>query len=174
MAVKLSSYYWFRNNSLIRSLEDVHSARYWFGKELSEKDTKRLKFIVEELDTLKEDSHFQNGGSLINHAAHVLIPHIVELKDVTSKPDIAAAYLEGIHGIMRPLHVKTEMYKQLGRCFDEIEVPAKTDTKAAIDFANRVIRGLGMPRGSLENMCWESVSSYMAKNRGAIPPRYAL
>ena len=46
MAVKLSSYYWFRNNSLVRSLEDVHAARYLFGEDLSDGDKNTLQFII--------------------------------------------------------------------------------------------------------------------------------
>ena len=101
MAVKLSSYYWFRNNSLVTSLEDVHSARFHFGRELSDEDKKVLQFIVDELDKLKDGSHFTKRGSVIDLPHHVLVPHVVELRDVTSNTELAAAYFEGVHGVMR-------------------------------------------------------------------------
>ena len=53
MTVKLSSYYWFRNNYLVKSLKDKHSERYFFNKELFSEDRKTLKFIIDELDKIK-------------------------------------------------------------------------------------------------------------------------
>ena len=162
MAVKLSSYYWFRNNSLVRSLEDRHSARYYFGGDLSSEDKKVLQFIVEELDKLKEDSHFMKGSPVINPSAHVLIPNVVELEDVTSNPELAAAYLLGIHRIMERYWVKTEMYRELGRCFDELELQPDPDLAEAVKYANDKIRFNRY--GSLESMCWKNIREYKQKD----------
>jgi len=141
---------------LVSSLQDVHTARYWFGEELSDDDKKSLQFIVEELDKLKEGSKFQQGEQVISE--HAVIPHVVELRDITNDVELAAAYLIGVHGIMEKYWVKTEMYRQIGRCFDEMEVQSDSDVAEAVNYANHIISSKRY--GSLESMCWQSIKQY--------------
>lgn len=133
MAVKLSSYYSFRNNYLVRSLEDRFSAQHYFGKALDPEDSENLKFIVEELDRLKEDSGFQDGAPVLTE--HVAISNVVELKDATSDVEVAASCLMGIHGIMEKYLVDIEMYDWLNRCFEEMGVEPPEDVCNAVKHA---------------------------------------
>ena len=150
MAVKLSSYYWFRNNYLMLSLEDKYRERAFFNKELSSEDRKTLKFIIEELDKLKEGSNFQQGNPLISE--HLIIPNVVELKDATIKPELAALYLQGIHKIMEKYWVQMEMYRQLSNCFDELNIKPPKDIADAIEHA---MYEMSLKRfASLDHMCW--------------------
>lgn len=152
MAIKLSSYYWFRNNYLVGSLEDKSRERYFFGKELSLEDRKTLRFIIDELDELKENSHFRQGKSV--RAEHVAILNVVELKDVTSNPELAAAYLQGIHKIMEKYWVDAELYRQLGNCFDELGIQPSKDIAEAVKYAadKRERERFGQV-----NVCWQDI-----------------
>ena len=156
MAVKLSSYYWFRNNYLASSLEDPHRARHWFGEELCAEDKKTLKFIIEELDDLKNDSYFQQGSSVRN--INVVIPSVVELKDVTSNSEVAAALFQGIHGIMEKYLVNVELYQQLGNCFDEIGIPPSSDIEGAVKHAATILRTEKYP--AYKAMCWKTIKEH--------------
>jgi len=159
MAVKLSSYYWFRNNYLVRSLEDKHSERYFFNGELSPEDRKTLKFIIDELDELKEDSHFQQRRPIL--AEHVAISNVVELKDVTSNPELAAAYFKGIYRIMEKYWVQVELYRQLGRCYDELGMQPPTDVAEAVEYVADKMRF--NQHASLEHMCWQTIKEHQRK-----------
>lgn len=153
MAVKLSSYYWFRNNYLVRSLEDEHTEMNFFNGRLSPDDRKTLKFILEELDELKKDSDFQQGEPLMDK--NVVIPNVVELKDVTSKPQLAAEYFRGIYGIMEKYCVQLELYNQLSNCFKELDIAPNPDVAEAINYAFGKIHEKKF--GCLERMCWQSI-----------------
>ena len=159
MAVKLSSYYWFRNNYLVRSLEDEHCERAFFNGRISPDDRKTLKFIIDELDELKEDSHFQQGKSVITE--HVAIPNVVELTDVTSNPELAAAYLQGIHRIMEKYWVQIELYRQLSRCFDELDMQPPTDVAEAVKYVADKMRF--KKHASLDHMCWSTIKNHKAR-----------
>lgn len=153
MAVKLSSYYWFRNNYLVRSLEDKACEKAFFGsKGLSSQDRRILKFIVDELDELKEDSHFQQGRPLISK--HAILQNVVELKDVTSDPELAAAYFQGIHKIMEKYWVDVELYRQLGSCFEELGLQPNSDVAEAVKYANNKI---AFDRYRSGSMCWQDI-----------------
>ena len=156
MAVKLSSYYWFRNNYLVRSLEDKHCEREFFNGELSPADRKTLKFIVDELDKLKNGSHFQQDRPIL--AEYLAIPNLVELKDVTSNPELAAAYLQGIHKIMERYWVQAELYRQLGRCFDELDLQPPVDIADAVKYAVDKMRF--NQHASLDHMCWSTIKEH--------------
>lgn len=161
MAIKLSSYYWFRNNYLVRSLEDESSEKYWFGGKLSEKDKKNLKFIVGELDNLKEKSNFQKGKPVFSE--HVAILNVVELKDVTSDFELATAYLEGIHNIMKNYWVKSEMYLKLNDCFNEMNILPSGDVKEVIDYIKEKTKWdclSSTHRSSLEHICWKDTKKW--------------
>ncbi len=135
MAVKLSRWYWFRNNYLVTSLEEgVHTQTHWFGKELSEQDRRALESLVKNLDRLKEDSHFTSGKPVIAPEHHVIIGNVTELKDVTSDRQTAAHYLEGIHGIMEKYWVNADLYEQLGHCFEELGITPSKDIAEAIKY----------------------------------------
>ena len=159
MAFKLSSYYWFRNNFLLRSLEDVHIERAYFNKELSKEDRKTLKFILDELDILKEDSNSEQGKSMI--AVHALVPNVMEFKHQTRKPELATNYLQGIHGIMEKYNVQIEMYKQLGDCYNEIGAQPTIDVAEAIRYANDKISF--KQRNSRDHMWWSKIKEYKAR-----------
>jgi len=159
MAVQLSSYCWLRNNYLAGSLEDKTKERYCFNEELSQKDRRTLKFLIDELDKLKEDSHFQQGRPMI--AEHILLQNIVELKDVTSNPELAAAYLQGIHKIMEKYWVKIELYRQLGNCFDELGIEPPTDVAEAIKYATDKIQF--NRDASLNRMSWLTIKDHRTR-----------
>lgn len=153
MAVKLSSYYWFRNNYLVRSLEDKTCEREFFNGEISLKDKKTLNSIIEKLDELKDESYFQQGELLISD--NIAILNVTELKDVTNDSKMAAEYLHDIHKIMEKYWVQVELYLQLGKCFDELGLKPNTDVAKAIKYANDKIRF--DKYSSLNHMCWETI-----------------
>lgn len=162
MAVKLSSYYWFRNNSLVRSLEDEHSARYFFGKEIAPEDKKNLRLIVDALDDLKSGSHFGQGKPVVS--PNVALFNVVELKDVTSDPELAAEYLTGVHKIMQKYRVKADMYRELGRCFEEIGIQPPADPAEAIEWA---LMEMSKHRHSCDSdisMCWSNIKEQEGRN----------
>ncbi len=158
MAVKLSSYYCFRNNYLMRSIEDKYSAAHWFGKELLPKDKKTLEGIIKELDALKDGSHFKEGKPEIN--SKVVVLNVVELKDITEDPAQAAKYLKGIFDILKRYWVKVEMYRRLGQCFDEMGIMLKhnADIAKAIKYANNKINSERYSCNS--GMCWKNIKKY--------------
>lgn len=173
MAVKLSSYYWFRNNCLVQSLENRHTAYHYFRRELAPEDRKTLQHIVEELDKLKEGSYFQQREPVLTE--RVAIANVAELKDVTRDSQLAATYLEGIHAIMEKYAVEVDMYRQLGQCFEEIGIEPNPDIAEAVKYANNIISH-PPPHctGSLEHMWWQFTKKQRereAKNKGFIPIR---
>ncbi len=143
----------------MRSLEDKYCEREFFDGEISPRDRKTLKFIVDELDELKEDSHFQEGKPVI--AEHVAISNVVELRDVTSNPELAAAYLQGIHRIMEKYRVQVELYRQLGSCFDELNIQPPADVADAVKYAADKMRS--SEYAYRDHMCWSTIKDHKAR-----------
>ncbi|MBI3190365.1 hypothetical protein HYZ41_01530 [archaeon] len=159
MAVKLSSYYCFRNNYLVRSLEDKHCEREFFGEAMSHYDRTTLMLIVKELDELKDESYFQDGTPVKTRSIN--LQNITELKDVTSDVELAAAYLKNVYEMMRRYWVQCEMYRHLGRCFNEMNAEPDPDVAEAIEYANEKIRS--KESGSLDKMCWKTIKEHKEK-----------
>ena len=105
------------------------------------------------LTKLKDNSYFQQGKPILNE--HVVILNVVELKDVTDNPKLVKKYLYKIHKIMEKYWVKTELYRQLGNCFNEINMKPDNDILSAIEYANNKIRFNEYE--SLESMCWQTI-----------------
>ena len=99
MAVKLSSYYWFRNNYLVRALEDKWCMRSFFGKDLLPEDREALIFAVAVLDGLKGDSSWHEGEAVLG--PNVVVFNVVVLKDATDDIVKATELLHGIFEIMK-------------------------------------------------------------------------
>ncbi len=153
MAIKLSAYYWLRNNYLVSSLKEKLQAEYWFNRELESEDKKKLKDIVEKLDELKDGSHFRDGKPIINDK--VMLLNVTELEDVTSNPNLAAKYLEEIHQIFEKYSVQVELYTNLSCCFQDIGMQPDEDISDAIQYAKSLSRrGDGY---SNRRMCWQSI-----------------
>lgn len=156
MAVKLSKYYWFRNNYLLRSLNDEDCENFFFNGRISPDDRRTLQFIIDELDELKENSHFQPIKPVISKK--VFISEILELRDKTSNPESAAAYLGGIHKIMEKYWVLGELYNDLGKCYEEIKVQPPTDVAEAINFAMDQKKALYS--SPYDRMCWSTIKEH--------------
>ncbi len=157
MAVKLSSYYWFRNNFLVRALEDKWSMKTFFGCELSFTDRRTLAFLVEVLDGLKEDSYSQTGSPVLG--TNVMVANVVEVKDVTS--DVAAAIncFYGIFKIMEQYWVWAEMYRQLGRNYDELGVSPPSDVAEAVRYVGGKMRC--DKYFSIRPVCWRIIKEHL-------------
>ncbi|MBW2995343.1 hypothetical protein KY312_03245 [Candidatus Woesearchaeota archaeon] len=153
MAVKLSSYYSFRNNDLMRLIEDEWVTGT-FAEKVSAEDKKNLQFLVDELDHRKEDSHFQQGAPIFERA---IIPDIVELKDVTSNSEYAAVCLQAVFRIMAKYSVRMGMYDKLGKCFEELNIKPPADVAEALDYFSLKFR---RRFASLDHVCWSSIKKY--------------
>lgn len=135
------------------SLEDKYKARAFFSKEISSTDRKTLEFIIKNLDELKKDSRFQRGEQVLSE--HVIMHDVIELKDITENPELAATYLRGIHEVIENYYVNINLYIRLGKCFEEINMEPNDDIKEAIGY---VIQKRRSTRYSTDiSMCWQSI-----------------
>lgn len=156
MAVKLSSYYSLRNNCIVSSLKDPCTARYWFGNDLTSRDKKNLWVLVDNLDKLKEGSSFQKGKPFIGK--HVAIANVTELKDVTSDPELASKYLDGILKIFKKYRVIMRMYEQLKNCFNEIGLNPNPELTEIIGHMDAEF--ISSERRDLNGICWNDKKRY--------------
>ena len=62
---------------------------------------------------------------------------------------------------MEKYWVRVELYRQLGRCFDELDLQPPKDVEEAIKYANDKIRF--KRHGSLDHMCWSTIKDHRAR-----------
>lgn len=133
--------------------------RSFFGEELTAADRRTLAFLIETLDSLKDGSYWSSGKPVLTD--NILLLNVAELKDVTQDIAVAANCLCGVFQIMVRYWVCAELYRQLGRCFDEMEVPLPKDVTDAVRYVkDKMVFDKSF---SVQHMCWQTIQSYVLK-----------
>jgi len=157
MAVKLSSYLWFRME--INGLLD--NPRHMNYPGFSADDVKVLRFIIDEVDNLNGINRKVSENSQPIIGPNVVLSGYIEFKEGTTMPERTASLYEGFHVVLQKYSIKAGLYGRLERCFDELNLPIKEDTMEAIAYAKKKCDRTTY--GSLETMCWQTIREHKEK-----------
>jgi len=142
--IQLSSYLWMRNNDLAPLLEDPYREPH-----LSNDDKRCLKKILDEID----DIH--SGSTPTNLAEALRTQRDVTIVEKSRDPQLSGKLFEQIHNILKNYLVDPEVYRRLGRAFEEIGVQPSQDTAEAIEYAVKMYHRNNWPNMPRSRVCWE-------------------
>lgn len=125
----------------------------------SRDDVRTLRFIFDEIDSFHIPKKSTKPKIVIGD--NVIVPVTAEFIEHSPDPEKTRTFYERIFKILKKYWIESDMYRQLGGCYEELELIPGKDAAEAIEYANDIIKKKKF--GCLETICWESVKKYRKK-----------
>jgi len=106
---------------------------------MSEEDKEKLRKIIKEADQLRDklSDHFYDPDPVTKPNVH-LQGGVERILERSTDPSRSRELFEEIHGILKKYKVRPDVYRNLGRAFEELHIQPSIDTSRAINYFNQV------------------------------------
>ena len=153
MAIKVSSWIGLRNEYLVPFTEDPYYVKH-NSPQISQDDRANLKKIVKGIDELHELSDFFHDDTLFVRENVVLSAGLIKIIERSKDKNKSKELFEEIHNILKKYWISPNVYRRLGKSFEELGIDPSQDLKRAIEYFNKIYTQEYRNNPSIAR-CWE-------------------